>query len=793
MGQFFKNLSIGRKLLYSYALLAIITAVTGLAGIRYIDNVGHHGEDVGAKLAPLGDAAMEVKLTATAAHLTLEEILSGQIKEKIDVVWEGLDEAAWYAQAIIRGGKNDEGTFHPTDDPRVAAKMKGVLAELIHFRQAAQDRYDLLGKSEGTGSGVDQAFDDQYEGVQGGIDKLLAQTSATSPVDTVRKIAVAKYFLADGHLFLEEALGGDESIHFKDVLAQFDQGVALLKQAESQWPVAGQMKLSAQAAALKKTAAQRYNNTLASMAKEVEIDKRFHHSFHTFIQSADDAEELIHEQMEAGLAAVEAEIGSAELVMAGITLLAILLAFIMSRAISTAVVQPILTNIRVASDIAQGELGTRIHSDRADEVGQLSRALDSMSEKLEEMVEGFVKQANTLQQDSQQLFNVSQDLIRDAEHVKSGTSQAGESASGVYQQMQGISQTIASNSENLNSTAEAAQEMNVNMSTISAAAEEASINLTHVTTSTTQVNQSMTDVQAAVTRSREGVQAVSTAIGALKDALQQIRQQGQTAARDSQLASSEAQNTAQVISSLLTASQNIGKVVAIIKQIADQTNMLALNASIEAAGAGEAGKGFAVVANEVKELAQQTTDATKTISTNIDEILAGSNQAHSSSQEMLSRIESISRGNELIADSVTEQYDTLEQIDQTVRGIAEESIDVDQRLTQSVNAMADSATNLSEVTLGIEEVTKNVSEISRSVQEVSSNVSGVSEGSQQIADTVEHTSEASSELHQQMNGFAERASDLEGVSGAVQDSASRIQSIGSEIQVSLQYFKLTNG
>ncbi|MEO5364668.1 MAG: methyl-accepting chemotaxis protein, partial [Magnetococcus sp. DMHC-8] len=66
--------------------------------------------------------------------------------------------------------------------------------------------------------------------------------------------------------------------------------------------------------------------------------------------------------------------------------------------------------------------------------------------------------------------------------------------------------------------------------------------------------------------------------------------------------------------------QEIGKVVAVISNIAEQTNILALNASIEAAGAGEAGKGFAVVANEVKELARQTSEATRMISEKIGQI-----------------------------------------------------------------------------------------------------------------------------------------------------------------------------
>ncbi|MCD6389232.1 MAG: PAS domain S-box protein [Desulfobulbaceae bacterium] len=119
------------------------------------------GDRINKVYAPLADAAMEIKLEAITAHLWFEEIISGDRHEDMSVVWHHQDQAEWYAQAMLEGGKNPEGTYVPLDDIEMRGKIKNVQVKLKEFREITQKRLETKNLA-GAGSDMDQHYDDVF-------------------------------------------------------------------------------------------------------------------------------------------------------------------------------------------------------------------------------------------------------------------------------------------------------------------------------------------------------------------------------------------------------------------------------------------------------------------------------------------------------------------------------------------------------------------------------------------------------------------------------------------------------
>lgn len=116
------------------------------------------GNHLAEKYTPLMDAAMEIKLEATSAHLWLEEILAGEKKEGFDTVINHINQAQWYAVAMLQGGENAEGKFLPLDDSVLRQEIERVSEKIETFRDITYQRFRAFGES-GSGTSIDQDYD----------------------------------------------------------------------------------------------------------------------------------------------------------------------------------------------------------------------------------------------------------------------------------------------------------------------------------------------------------------------------------------------------------------------------------------------------------------------------------------------------------------------------------------------------------------------------------------------------------------------------------------------------------
>ena len=152
------------------------------------------------------------------------------------------------------------------------------------------------------------------------------------------------------------------------------------------------------------------------------------------------------------------------------------------------------------------------------------------------------------------------------------------------------------------------------------------------------------------------------------------------------------QQAADVIHELETHSQNISKVLDVIRGIAEQTNLLALNAAIEAARAGEQGRGFAVVADEVRALARRTHDSTEEIEgliANLQRVAQQAVEQMQSSRSLTQRTVDLANEAGVALGRITESVSTIEQMNQQIAAAAEQQSAVAENISESVTRVRD--------------------------------------------------------------------------------------------------------
>ncbi|GFO67375.1 methyl-accepting chemotaxis protein [Geomonas limicola] len=379
-------------------------------------------------------------------------------------------------------------------------------------------------------------------------------------------------------------------------------------------------------------------------------------------QQVDRLVQLVDASGKKSEAEAAATLHTANVLMYLVTFAILVIATLLSLAISRGVTRPLARCVGIADRLATGDLTEEITVTGKDETGQLLGAMKNMIENLRHLVHGTVN----------------------------------------------ISTGIASASVQLNATAEQ----------IATAAVQVAAQTGNVATASEEMAATSEDIARNCVRAAEASRTASTMASEGAEVVQQT-------ATGMTLISERVKRTAEVVGTLGSRSDQIGAIIGTIEDIADQTNLLALNAAIEAARAGEQGRGFAVVADEVRALAERTTRATREIGEMIQAIQRETKDAVRAMEEGVLEAE---RG----AETSLRSGEALEKILAQINNV-----------TEQINQIATAA----------EEQTATTGEITSNVQQVSEVVQGTARGAQETSVAARQLSRESSELQELVASF----------------------------------------
>ncbi len=380
-------------------------------------------------------------------------------------------------------------------------------------------------------------------------------------------------------------------------------------------------------------------------------------------------QEMLHiatskdEQMVADKASAARAFASATFMMVASAVSGILVASIIAVLIVNKIVKTLLAVVERMRRVASGDLsGDPIPVTTRDEIGQLAQATNEMQQGLREIVKSITANSEQVSAAATEVAATSEQMAASSDHQRAQLTQ------------------------------------------VAAAIEEMAATVTEVSGRTGEVSRQSTE---AGDQATEGGQIVRRT----------VEEMGQIA--------NQVESTSAAVGQLSERAVQIGEILTVINDIADQTNLLALNAAIEAARAGEHGRGFAVVADEVRKLAERTQEATQEVSRSITEIQTSTGEA---TEMMGASKDRVTQGVQL----ARQAGDSLESI---VRGST--------TVAQSIDSIA----------AAVEEQSATSAEIARSIEVISAAADEATQGANQAAAAATQLSSNAESLRELVSRF----------------------------------------
>ncbi|MNQ60410.1 Methyl-accepting chemotaxis protein McpS [compost metagenome] len=614
----FANLGMAKKLGLGFMQVLLLTALVAAIGVWSLHTISQRFDGL-KQMSSLNSGLLKVRL------LEQEYALHGDSKT-VDALHEGVD-----ALIVLAGQLKAQSAANTALMNEVEQSLGAYRKAFDEFVELASAKDLALEMASWSVSSVANNLDVLQAGLADDGAYTLKESAGKDGAEFIEQAnqvsQVSKLMLQamnEARLRLDQSRKASEDGAGQGRIEQADQALVQVGAMKGAVKDAGYQTVLGEVAGHIASFSEKLTEYTGLLAQERQVYQRLH-------ERADEVVQRVDQAYRGQDQAMQAELKSNTLLIIASSALALLVGVIAAWLITRLIVAPLRSVIRVAEQIAAGDLSATVQVTRRDEIGQLMQAMQTMGAGLSQIVSG----------------------------LQAGIEQLASSAQSLSAVTEQTNLEVSSQKEETDQVATAMNQMTATVHDVARNAEEAAL-------------------------------AAQTADGKVETGQQVVRQSMQ---RIEQLADSAGSASAS-IESLSAQIQNIGTVLGVIKSVAEQTNLLALNAAIEAARAGEQGRGFAVVADEVRALAKRTQQSTEEIEQLVSALRAAAQasvQQIQSSGELVKLAVSDALQTESALGSIAAAVSLIQQMNQQIAAAAEQQSSVAEEINRSVTSIRASA------------------------------------------------------------------------------------------------------
>jgi len=686
----FKDLNLGVKIGGGFAILIIITAVMAFVGYNGLNNV-EHDVSISNDAAGFAETALEIRQNEKNFMLNEEQ----QYIDNINSMVANMNEKSEETKAIMNEQADKD---RITQMQQLANEYKNAAN---NYANSLFQQNELRSTFVKTEENLKMQIMSLEEVQRGEFDSLLNRfnLSTGSNVSIEELEAKINTVLLAQHLIENiNGIGIQERnyiINLANAELQTEYAESTLQAFETAKETAAELRDSFN----EEQDIQAAENVITEIEDTEKVFREIHRvelikdenkslmesKAGEFISQANNLQELQLEEMNAGQAAA-----IRNLIIA--LIIAVVIGAVIAFFITRSITKPVNLGVEFAGEIAAGNLAAdKIDVDSNDEIGILAKALNSMQDQLRNVIKNVSEIANNLAASSEELSASGQEVATAAQQVGQSIQQVASGAEEQSAQVEEANSRINELIEQINDVTYMSDEMDE------------------------QADNVMNNI-------KKGNSSLDNSVHQIEDVKNN---------------SNEVSNT---INNLGGLSNQIGEIVQLINDIAAQTNLLALNAAIEAARAGEAGRGFSVVADEIRQLAEESEDATNQIGSLVKEIQNG------------------------VGNAVDKMDETEEVVDGSVSAI--------KATGESFGEINSAAVNLREL---IENISSKARFVGNSSQEVETTVKEIASVSQEAASNSEEVAAASEEQSASTEEIVNAADELANMAGELTNAVNRFR------------------